>query len=89
MLLDHTIKIIRLDNVGEFISKLFDGLLHFSQDWYKKLSTTCTYSKKISRIDIKRLTRTLLLQTQLPSSTWGHVILHDTILTSLRPTDYH
>lgn len=31
MFLDHTIKII-LDNVGEFISKVFDGLLHFSQD---------------------------------------------------------
>ena len=41
---------------------------------------------------IKRLqviAKTLLLQSQLPISIWGHAILHDAALICSRPTAYH
>ena len=41
---------------------------------------------------IKRLqliARPLLMQSKLPTSTWGHAILHAASLIRIRPTNYH
>ena len=31
----------------------------------------------------------MLMKTKLPTSVWGHVILHAATLIRLRPTSYH
>ena len=41
---------------------------------------------------IKRLqwiARPLLMRSKLPTSAWGHAILHATTLVRIRPTSYH
>ena len=41
---------------------------------------------------IKRLqliARPLLMKTKLPTSTWGHVVMHAASLIRIRPTSYH
>ena len=41
---------------------------------------------------IKRLqliARLLLMKTKLPTSTWGHVVMHVVSLIRIRPTSYH
>ena len=41
---------------------------------------------------IKRLqliARPLLMKTKLPTSTWGHAVMHATSLIRIRPTSYH
>lgn len=35
------------------------------------------------------IARTLLLQTKLPVSAWGHAVLHAATLIRLRPAAYH
>ena len=38
---------------------------------------------------IQLISRTLLMQSKLPVSAWGHAVLHAAMLIRLRPTAYH
>jgi hypothetical protein len=90
--LDNRIQSIRMDNAGEFRSKVFDDYclamgikvehsvphVHTQNDLAESL---------IKRI--KWIARPLLQNCRLPTSCWGHAILHAAALTQLSPTAYH
>ena len=38
---------------------------------------------------LQLIARPLLMKTKLPTSTWGHAIMHAAILVHIRPTTYH
>ena len=83
---------IRLDNVGEFTSQTFN-------DNCMSIGITIEHSVAYVHIQnglaeslIKRLqliSRSLLKHSKLPTSSWGHAILHGTSLIRIRPTSYH
>ena len=89
---DDAIKIIYLDNAGEFTSQAFNDYC---------LSTGITVEHPIAHVHaqndlaellIKRLqliARPLLMRTNLPVSIWGHAILHTAALVRIRPTSFH
>jgi hypothetical protein len=86
---DFPIKYLRMDNALEFRSHAFE-------DYCVATCIALTYSvpyehsqNGLAEAFIKKIqlvTRLLLLQAQLPSSMWGHVVLHATALLKLRPT---
>lgn len=86
---DFPIKYLRMDNALEFRSHAFE-------DYCTATGITLTYSvpyehsqNGLAEAFIKKIqlvTRPLLLQAQLPSSMWGHAVLHATSLLKLRPT---
>ena len=86
---DSPIKYLRIDNSLEFRSHAFE-------EYCVATGITLTYSvpykhsqNGMAKVFIKKIqlvTRPLLLQAQLPSSMWGHVVLHSTTLLKLRPT---
>ena len=81
-----------MDNTGEFRSKAFD-------DYCLALGIKVEHSvphvhtqnglveSSIKRI--KWIARSLLQNCKLPTSCWGHVVLHAAALIQLRPTAYH
>ncbi|CAM8902104.1 unnamed protein product [Rhodiola kirilowii] len=89
---DHTIKKIRLDNAGEFTSQTFDDYC---------MSVGITVEHPVAHVHtqnglaeslIKRLqliARPLVMRTMLPTSVWGHAILHAVALIRIRPSAYH
>lgn len=89
---DYPIKRVRLDNAGEFTSKSFN-------DFCQSIGITVEHpvahvhtQNGLAESLIKRLqliARPLLMRSRLPSSAWGHAILHAAILIRLRPTAYH
>ena len=86
------IKSIRLDNVVEFASQSFN-------DYCLAIGIRVEHSvvhvhtqNGLAESLIKRLqliARPLLMKTKLPTSVWGHAILHAATLIRLRPTSYH
>ena len=38
---------------------------------------------------LQLIARPLLMKTKLPTSAWGHAIMHVTALVRIRPTTYH
>ena len=90
--LDYSIKTIRLDNAGEFTSKIFDDYCMTVGIDVEHLVPHLHTQNGLAESLIKRLqviAITLLLRCQLSISTWGHAILHAATLIRLRPTAYH
>jgi len=89
---DYTIKKIRLDNAGEFTSQAFyDYCTSIGIIVEHPVAHTHTQNG-LAESFIKRLkliARPLLMKTKLPSSIWGHAILHAAALIRIRPTAYH
>ena len=89
---DYPIKKIRLDNAAEFSSQAFN-------DYCMSIGITIEHpvahvhtQNGLAESLIKRLqliARPLLMQSKLPTSTWGHAILHAASLIRIRPTNYH
>ena len=89
---NYLIKSIRLDNAGEFTSQAFN-------DYCMSIGITVEHpvayvhtQNGLAESFIKRLqliARPLLMRTMLPTSAWGHAILHEAALIRIRPTNYH
>jgi hypothetical protein len=89
---DNRIQSIRMDNAGEFRSKAFDDYC---------LATGIKVEHSVPHVHtqnglaeslikrIKWIARPLLQNYRLPTSCWGHAVLHAAALTQLRPTAYH
>ena len=89
---DYPIKPIHLDSAREFTSQLFD---HYCMlvgiDVEHPIAHVHTQNG-LAKYFIKHLqmiARPMLIRTQLPTSAWGHVILHAAALVRLKPTAYH
>ena len=89
---DYPIKAIRLDNAGEFSSQAFDD---YCLSVGIKVEHPVAYvhtQNGLAESFIKRLqliARPLLMKTKLPTTVWGHAILHAASLIRLRPTHYN
>jgi transposase InsO family protein len=89
---EHQIQSIRMDNAAEFFSRAFN-------DYCKALGIQVQYSVPYVHTQnglikslikrIKLIARPLLQNSNLPTSCWGHAILHVADLIQLRPTTYH
>lgn len=89
---DHTIKRIRLDNAGEFTSQTFNDYCMSIGIVVEHPVAHVHTQNGLAESLIKRLqliARPLLMRSKLPSSAWGHAILHAAALIRLRPTAYH
>lgn len=88
---DFPIKTIRLDNAGEFTSKIFDDYcMSIGIDVEHSVAHVHTQNG-LAESFIKRLqliARPLILRSNLPFSAWGHAILHAAALVRIRPTSY-
>ena len=86
---DHRIQSIRMDNAREFSSKVFD-------DYCMALGIKVEHSVPYAHTQndlaeslitrIKLITRPLLINSNLPTTCWGHVVLHAAALIQIRPT---
>lgn len=89
---DHCIKSIRLDNAGEFTSATFvDYCMSVGISVEHPVPHVHTQNG-LAESFIKRLqliARPLLLKAKLPTSIWGHAILHAANLIRIRPTAYN
>ncbi|XP_074326895.1 uncharacterized protein LOC141664839 [Apium graveolens] len=89
---DHCIKSIRLDNAGEFTSATFvDYCMSVGISAEHPVPHVYTQNG-LAESFIKRLqliARPLLLKAKLPTSIWGHVILHAANIIRIRPTSYN
>jgi GAG-pre-integrase domain len=89
---DYQIKSIRLDNVGEFTSQSFnDYCMPIGINVEHQVAHVHTQNVLAESL-IKRLqliARPLLMKYNLPSSAWGHKILHAAAFIRLRPTASH
>jgi hypothetical protein len=89
---EHRIQSIRMDNTAEFTSHAFD-------DYCMALGIQVQHSVPYVHTQnglaeslikrIKLIARPLLMNCKLPSSCWGHAVLHAADLVQLRPTAYH
>ena len=90
--LDYNIGIIRLDNAGEFTSWAFNEYcMSFGINVEHPVAHAHTQNGLIESF-IKRLqliARPLIMRTNLPTSVWGHAILHAAALVRIKPTSYH
>ena len=90
--LDYLIKSIRLDNAGEFTSQTFTNYC-MSVGINIEYPVAHTHTQNgLAEFLIKRLqliARPLLMKTKLPTSAWGHDIMHAANLVHIRPTAYH
>lgn len=86
---DYPVKTLRMDNAQEFRSHTFE-------DYCLASGIDLTYSfpyehaqNGLAEAFIKKvqlITRPLLLHAKLPSSMWGHAVIHAAALLRLRPT---
>jgi hypothetical protein len=89
---ENRIKSIRMDNAAEFSSRAFN-------DYCMALGIEVQHSvpyvhtqNGLAESLIKRIkltARPLLMNCKLPTSCWGHAVLHAADLIQLRPTTYH
>jgi hypothetical protein len=89
---DNRIQSIWMDNAGEFRSKVFDGYCLAMginvEHSIPHVHTQNGLAKSLIK-RIKWIARSLLQNCRLPTSCWGHAVLHAVALTQLRPTAYH
>nr|CAN61800.1 hypothetical protein VITISV_044293 [Vitis vinifera] len=89
---DYPIKTIRLDNAGEFTYQTFiDYCMSVGINIEHPVAHTHTQNG-LAESFIKHLqliARPLLMKTKLPTSAWGHAIMHAAALVRIRPTTYH
>jgi hypothetical protein len=89
---EHQIQKIRLDNAAEFASRAFNDYC-MAQGIHVEHSVPYVHTQNglaeslIKRI--KLIARPLLHECNLPTSCWGHAVLHAADLIQLRPTAYH
>jgi len=90
--LENSIKSIRMDNVGEFTSKAFnDYYLAMGIDVQHSVPHVHTQNGLAESLikRIKLIARPLLQDSKLPTSCWGHAVLHAAALIQYRPSAYH
>ena len=89
---DFPIKSIRMDNAAEFTSTTFIRYCE-SIGINFEVSTPHVHTQNgmaeslIKQIQV--IVRPILLKSNLPSSTWGHAVLHASQLLRLWPSSYH
>lgn len=86
---DHPTKYLRMDNAREFRSHTFE-------DYCVAFGIELTYSTLYEHSQnglaeafikkIQSITRPLMIRGKLPSTMWGHIVLHATTLLRLQPT---
>ena len=89
---NYPIKIIRLDNSGEFTSQTLNdycmtigiNIEYFVAHVHTQNGLTESLIKRLQLI-----VRPLLIKTKLRASTWGHTVMHAASLIRIRPTSYH
>ena len=89
---DANIKTLRMDNVGEFKSQNFEdycvasgiALTYTVPYEHSQNGLAEAYIKKIQLV-----VQPLLIHAKLPSSLWGHAVLHVAAFLRLRPTLLH
>ena len=89
---EHSIKSIRMDNVGEFTSKSFDAYCaSLGIEVEHPVPHVYTHNGLAESMIkcVQIIARTLLLRTKLGSSAWGHAVLHAAALIRIRPTALH
>ena len=89
---DFPIKKVRLDNVGEFISKSFnDYCISIGIDVEHSVALTHTQNGLAEPLIkcLQLIARPLILRSNLPFSCWGHVILRAASLIRIRLSSYH
>ena len=89
---DYLIKSIRLDNAREFTSQAFNDYCMSIRITVEHPVAYVHTQNGLAESFIKRLqliARPLLMRTKLPTSAWGHAILHAAALIRIRPTNYH
>ena len=89
---DYQIKKIRLDNAGEFTSQSFNDFCMSIGIMVEHPVAHVHTQNGLAESLIKRLqliARPLLMKSKLPSSAWGHAILHAAALIRLRPSASH
>jgi hypothetical protein len=89
---EYRIKSIRMDNAAEFLSQVFNDYC-MAQEIKVHHSISYVHTQNgLTESLIKRImliARPLLQGCNLPTSCWGHAILHATDLVQLYPTAYH
>ena len=86
---DYPIKTIRLDNAGEFTSQAFDAYCVSVGIKVEHPVALVHTQNGLAESFVKRLqliARPLLMKSELPTTVWGHAILHAASLIRLRPT---
>ncbi|KAJ9567288.1 LOW QUALITY PROTEIN: hypothetical protein OSB04_003254 [Centaurea solstitialis] len=87
----NPIKAIRLDNVGEFTSQIFnDYCISIGIKVEHPVAHIHTQNGLAESL-IKRLqmiARPMIMKSKLPISAWDHTILHTATLIRIRPTSY-
>jgi hypothetical protein len=89
---DKRIQSIRTDNAGELRSKAFDDYCLAMGIKVEHLVPHVHTQNGLAESLIKRIkwiVRPLLQNCRLPTSCWGHAVLHAAALTQPRPTAYH
>ena len=89
---DYPIKSIRLDNAGEFTSQTFTNYcMPVRINIEHPVAHTHTQNGLVESLikHLQLIARPLLMKTKLPTSAWGHAIMHAANLVHIRPTAYH
>ena len=89
---DLPIKLIWLDNVAEFNSSTFNEYCMSVGISVEPPIAHIHTQNGLEKSFIKRLqiiACTLLIRAKLPTSVWGHVILHAKNIIRIRPSSYH
>jgi len=90
--LEHLIKSKRIDNATEFTSHAFNDYC-MAQGIELQHSVPYVHTQNgLAEALIKRIkliARPILQGCNLPTTCWGHAILHAAVLIQLRPTAYH
>jgi hypothetical protein len=89
---EHRIQSIRMHNAAKFSSHAFNvycialgiQVQHSVPYVHTQNSLDESFMKRV-----KLVTRPLLMNCSLPTSCWGHAVLHAADLLQLRPTAYH
>jgi hypothetical protein len=89
---EHQIQSIRMDNAAEFFSRAFNdycmALAIKVQHSVPYVHTQNGLAESLIK-RIKLIARPLLQNCNLPTSYWGHAVLHTADLIQLHPTAYH
>jgi hypothetical protein len=88
----HWIQSIQIDNAVEFSSRAFNyyymALRIQVQHSVPYVHTQNGLAESLIK-RIKLIARSMLTNCKLPTSCWGHAVLHAANLIQLRPTAYH
>jgi hypothetical protein len=89
---EYRIKSIRMTNAAEFLSRAFNDYCMAQRiEVHHSVPYVHTQNSLVESLikRIKLITRPLLQGCNLPTSCWGHAVLHAADLVQLCPTAYH